>query len=66
MAEEQRHLLFVPTPHGYELVERNGEVPAVGTEIEVEGETSRYLVTKVAPSPFPGDARRCAYLQHSP
>jgi hypothetical protein len=36
-------------------------VPAVGEEVE-EGE-GRLRVTKVAPSPLPGDLRRCAYLQ---
>jgi hypothetical protein len=36
-------------------------VPGVGDEVE-EGE-ERLRVTKVAPSPLPGDLRRCAYLQ---
>jgi hypothetical protein len=30
---------------------------------EVEEDDSRLYVTKVAPSPLPGDLRRCAYLQ---
>lgn len=55
------HLRFVWTPTGYELREREGDVPGVGDEVE-EGEV-RLRVTKVAPSPLPGDLRRCAYLQ---
>jgi hypothetical protein len=36
-------------------------VPAVGAEVEQDGQKLR--VTKVAPSPLPGDSRPCAYLQ---
>jgi hypothetical protein len=54
------HLLFVWKPTGYELREAEGEVPTVGSEVEQDGTTLR--VTKVAPSPLPGDARQCAYL----
>ena len=61
MAGAARHLLFVWKPSGYELAEREGDPPAVGSEIE-DGE-GRFLVTKVAPSPLPGDERACAYLQ---
>ncbi len=55
------HLLFVWKPTGYELREREGEPPAVGSEVEEEGVAAR--VVKIAPSPLPGDSRRCAYLQ---
>ena len=55
------HLRFVWTANGYELRERDGDVPGVGDEVE-EGE-ARLRVTKVAPSPLPDDTRRCAYLQ---
>jgi hypothetical protein len=58
------HLLFVWKPSGYELQEREGEPPAVGEEIEENG--NRQIVSKVAPSPLPGDSRRCAYLQPAP
>jgi hypothetical protein len=54
------HLLFVWKPSGYELLEQDGELPALGAEIELEGE--RLRVTKIAPSPLPGDKRQCAYL----
>jgi len=57
---EQTHVLFVWTPGGYQLIERGGEPPAVGSEIEVDGRTER--VTKIGPSPLPGDSRPCAYL----
>jgi hypothetical protein len=59
--QQRTHLRFVWTPNGYELRERQGDAPGVGEEVE-EDET-RLSVTKVAPSPLPGDLRRCAYLQ---
>ena len=54
------HLLFVWNTAGYELREQDGDVPAVGSEVETEGQT--LLVTKVGPSPLPHDKRLCAYL----
>ena len=57
------YLLFVGKPSGYELREEDGEPPAVGAEVEQDGETMR--VTKVAPSPLPGDDRLCAYLMRA-
>lgn len=62
MDGEAKHLLFVSKPSGYELVERDGEVPAPGSAVELE-EGSRFTVSKVGPSPLPDDARPCAYLQ---
>jgi hypothetical protein len=59
MAESQ-HLLFVWKPSGYELVEQDGDAPAVGDAVEVEGQ--QFRVTKLAPSPLPGDKRTCAYI----
>jgi len=56
-----RYLLFVSKPSGYELREDEGEVPSVGAEVEQDD--VRLQVTKVAPSPLPGDSRPCAYLQ---
>jgi hypothetical protein len=53
------YLLFVSKPTGYELREREGEPPAVGDVIEEEDAALR--VSKLAPSPLPGDSRRCAY-----
>jgi hypothetical protein len=54
------YLLFVWKTSGYELREREGDAPAVGAEVEQDGELLR--VTKIAPSPLPGDTRQCAYL----
>jgi hypothetical protein len=53
------YLLFVSKPTGYELREREGDLPAVGDEVEEED--ARLHVAKIAPSPLPGDSRRCAY-----
>jgi hypothetical protein len=58
---EGTHLLFISTPTGYELAEREGEPPAPGSPVDLDG-GDRYTVAKVASSPLPGDARRCAYL----
>ena len=55
------YLAFVWTPNGYQFQEREGDPPAVGAEVEEQN--SRFVVTKVAASPLPGDDRRCAYLQ---
>jgi hypothetical protein len=55
-----KYLLFVWTPSGYTLEERDGDPPVVGAEIELDG--GRQRVSKVGPSPLPGDPRPCAYL----
>jgi hypothetical protein len=62
MAADGRYLLFVSRPSGYELVERTGEPPEVGAEVELEGGL-RLRVAKVASSPLPQDPRPCAFLQ---
>ena len=54
------YLLFVWKSTGWELREQEGDVPAVGSEVEQDG--TQLEVTKVAPSPLPGDHRQCAYL----
>jgi hypothetical protein len=54
------HLLFVWKTSGYELREADGDVPALGSEVEADGKT--LVVTKVGPSPLPRDKRQCAYL----
>ena len=59
-----KYLLFISRSTGYELVERDGEPPAVGSEVELdEGAGARFVVSKIAPSPLPQDDRPCAYLQ---
>jgi hypothetical protein len=55
------YLLFVSKPTGYELRERDGELPQLGSVVDEE--EGRMIVTRVGPSPLPGDDRRCAYLQ---
>lgn len=56
------HVLFVPSPAGYELLEREGQPPSPGDEVELEdGRT--LVVAKVARAPLPGDSRPCAYLE---
>lgn len=52
------HLFFMWAPTGYTLVERTGDPPRPGAEVE-DGE-HRYLVSKLASSPLPGDPRPCA------
>jgi hypothetical protein len=58
-------LLFALAGGTYTVVERRGPVPPVGAEVGVAGAEGRFSVVKVGRSPFPGDDRRCAYLQPS-
>jgi hypothetical protein len=55
------YLVFVWAPSGYQLIERRGELPAVGTRLEDDGR--HLVVSKIGVSPLPGDRRRCVYLQ---
>ncbi len=55
------HLLFVWSPAGWTLHQGDGDPPAVGETVEA-GETM-LRVSKVGPSPLPGDRRRCAYTE---
>lgn len=59
--ESRGYLVFVWSPQGYVLETRTGDPPAVGAELEER--EHRFRVTKIAPSPLPGDRRVCAYLQ---
>lgn len=52
------HLLLLP---GYTLHERSGPAPARGSGVDHEG--VRYTVLRHGPSPFPSDARQCAFLE---
>ena len=61
MADGGKHLLFIWKPSGYELRESDGDVPAVGSRVEVDDREEQ--VVKIAPSPLPHDPRPCAYLQ---
>ncbi len=65
MAAEQSYCLFVSKPTGYELLNRTGEPPSVGSVVELEGQ-GRWVVNRVSPSPLPQDRRPCAYLLPTP
>jgi hypothetical protein len=52
---------FVSSAHGYRLVEGVAEVPVQGATIELEGVP--YRVSRLGPSPLPGDPRRCVYVE---
>jgi hypothetical protein len=54
-------LVFVWNPNGYALREGEGEAPAAGNRLSVDGVD--YAVARLGRSPLPGDSRRCAYLQ---
>jgi hypothetical protein len=43
------------------LRERQGDLPGIGQEIDEDGTQLR--VSKIGPSPLPGDRRRCVFLQ---
>ena len=52
-----RYLLFLWSPSGYSIEEREGELPKVGDGIDDGG----LVVSKIGPSPLPEDARLCVY-----
>jgi len=54
------HLLFVPTPERYLLVERQGPPPLSGDEVALS--QGSFVVGKLGPAPVPGDSRACAFL----
>jgi hypothetical protein len=55
------HVLFVPAPEGYRLLERHGAPPVRGDLLDIEG--NRFSVLRLGPSPLPGDRRRCVCLE---
>lgn len=56
------HLLFVPTPARYLLLERDGAPPDSGSELDLSEAAGSFFVSKVGAAPFPGEARPCAFL----
>jgi hypothetical protein len=58
-SSRRQYLLFAWSPGGYELRERDGDPPEIGTELQDNGH--ELVVTKIGPSPLPGDTRPCAY-----
>ena len=63
-SENGGYVLYVWTPTGYRLEDRDGAVPAVGEIVQL-GDTA-YEVQKIGISPLPGDARPCAFLVTEP
>ena len=61
MASESGHCLCVSKPTGYELLDREGEPPAVGSTVDLDGQGS-WVVNRISQSPLPQDRRPCAYL----
>jgi hypothetical protein len=61
MAPENGHCLFISKPTGYELLDREGEPPAIGSTVELDGQGS-WVVNRISQSPLPQDRRPCAYL----
>ncbi len=55
-----KHLLFVPGPDGYTMVERGGPAPEVGAV--VQHGSAAFTVRKVGPSTLLGVQVRCALL----
>ncbi|HUQ23117.1 MAG TPA: hypothetical protein VM049_08885 [Gaiellaceae bacterium] len=55
------YVLFVWSPNGWTLQQRDGDTPAVGETVDAGPALLR--VSKLGPSPLPGDRRRCAYTQ---
>ena len=55
------HLLFVRSSSGWTLQQRDGDVPPVGSTVEANETLLR--ISKIGPSPLPGDRRLCAYTQ---
>ena len=63
--EVASHLAFASCADGYRLVECPGPLPAVGSVVELPGETGvggRHLVVRVGTATLPGPPVRCAYL----
>lgn len=60
-SEPVGHTLFVSTPTGYTLVEREGPPPPPGSEVTVDGRD--YRATGCRHSPFPADRRPCVIAE---
>jgi len=54
-------LALVPSAQGYTLSVRPGGLPPPGNELDLDG--VYYRVLRHAPSPLPGDGRRCAIME---
>ena len=54
-------LAFVTSPQGYTLVPQEGSAPVPGEVLHLDGGAFRVL--RLAPSPLPGDDRRCVVVE---
>lgn len=54
-------LAFVTSPQGYTLVPQAGSAPGPGEVLQLDG--SAFRVLRLAPSPLPGDDRRCVVVE---
>jgi hypothetical protein len=64
-SEPRGHVLYIWTPTGYRLEDRDGPVPELGAEVDL-GEHGRQTVQKIGASPFPADDRPCVFLTAEP
>jgi hypothetical protein len=55
------HVRLICRPAGYAVVEVDEPPPAVNDQAEFDGR--QFVVERLSPSPFPGDARRCVVLR---
>ena len=63
-AEPERpdgHVLFFPTPEGYQVAESDGPPPLVGQVLLLE--RGCFRVQRAGRSPFPRDRRPCVFLE---
>jgi hypothetical protein len=58
------HVLFLPTPDGYEVIEADDDPPPVGQLLLLEHGCFR--VQRIGRSPFPQDRRVCLFLEAEP
>jgi hypothetical protein len=58
--QPKSHVVFVPTPERYLLLDRQGPPPEPGEPLELR--EGSFVVGKVGRAPFPGERRPCAFL----
>jgi hypothetical protein len=54
------HVVFLPTPERYLVLERQGPPPEPGEAVELS--EGSFVVGKIGRAPFPGERRPCAFL----
>jgi hypothetical protein len=62
-AQPSSHVVFVPTPERYLLLERQGPPPDPGDALDLP--QGSFVVGKIGRAPFPGERRPCAFLLFS-